>query len=383
MSDIRMMCPSASGLHRVAACPASWRMEQQCPDTESLAAESGTRIHQYLCDQSILLTDEEMETARGCQIILKSVADRWCGEAASWEVYSKETRRFLRRLLAPVFSGQEDVTLVTDDDRYLIADYKTGRIEPDPVESNMQLRGLAVLLAEELKQEGRSYESISAVIIQPWVTWSPCVVTYSPEDIREARTQVRAAVGRAMDENAQCVPSVSGCRYCKARGTCRALADQTEQLQVFDLPMTWSAKSPEQKRHLWRLAQMAKDAAADIERLVKADLRQGGVIPGLELKKGNTRRNLPDVLKAWEQLKGDLSAEQFIACCKVSITGLESRYHLARCNREGNDKLKKKDSKELFEALIEPAVSRSQDEASIVEITTIETQPSTPIQNHD
>lgn len=383
MSDVRMMCPSASGLHRVAACPASWRKEQECPEAGSPAADAGTRIHQYLCDQSILLTDEEMETARGCQIILKSVADRWCGEAASWEIYSKETRRFLRQGLAPIFSGQEDVTLVTDDDRYLIADYKTGRVEPDPVEVNMQLRGLAVLLAEELKQEGRPYESISAVIIQPWVTWSPCVVTYSPADIRDASAEVEVAVGRALSSDPTSIPTVSGCRYCKARGTCRALADQTEQLQVLGTPDMWARKTPEQKLETWRMAQMAKGLIADIERSVKSDLKQGVVIPGLELKKGNTRRNLPDVLKAWEQLKGDLSAEQFIACCKVSITGLESRYHLARCNREGNDKLKKKDSKELFEALIEPAVSRSQDEASIVEVTTIQPEPSTPIQNHD
>lgn len=370
MNDERLNLPSASTLHRVMQCPGSFRLEQQCPNQTNEHAERGTRIHQWLNDQSTHLTEDELDLAHSCEIVRNILLKEWCGNDIP-EVYSKETRLYLREGLVPIASGQEDITY-TCNDHFLIIDYKTGRIAPESVESNYQLRLLAVLLADDLDAMDVEWEDISCAIVQPSVTWSPCLVTYTREHIKAAKEEILEGLKASNQVDSPLIPSIEACRYCRAKAICPALVDKTRDLAVVqDLPKEWTTKEPEDKKALYDLSKMAVKCAEEIQRLIKEDLKAGEQIPGLTLKKGQSKRTV-DPSKAWEPLKFYLKPEDYIECCSLTIGQLQHKFHLARCKSLSNDKLTKKSSKELLDDLIKDAVTLNPVCSSIVEQNAIE-----------
>ena len=373
MSDERMNLPSASGIHRLVQCPASFLEAQKYPaDMAGEAAEKGTRIHQYLEDASIHLDEEELELALSCKRLLSKTTEIWARKfnVITHEDLVKEERLFIRRGLSIVATGKPDIVIAGCDDNgenhLLVVDYKTGNQAPESAESNYQLRTLAVALAEKLEEDGIAWETISCAIVQPLVTWEPCVVTYTQEHIEKSKEELLDAIEFASSEQARKHPSVSACKYCRARLNCDALTGGLAPTQAISIPEIWLSKTPEQKAELWRQAKLAKSLVADIEKLVKADLLQGGEIPGLALKEGKTMRSL-EAQNAFGVVSDMMTASEFAGCCKLSLTSFEKAFHNARCRQEGNAKLTKKSSKELLDARIEAIVKKTKSESTVVE----------------
>jgi hypothetical protein len=99
--------------------------------------------------------------------------------------------------------------------RALIIDYKTGRKESQAVADNLQLRTQAVLLHNARP----SLQSISAAIVEPWVSWSPERVEYDSKALAKARAEIQAIVIRA-DFRAGERNAGPWCEHCAARAYC-------------------------------------------------------------------------------------------------------------------------------------------------------------------
>ena len=66
-----------------------------------------------------------------------------------------------------MITGQADV-IARSGNRAIVIDYKTGRGETQPADSNAQLRGLAVLVALWYRSKGITLDSVRVAIVAPW-----------------------------------------------------------------------------------------------------------------------------------------------------------------------------------------------------------------------
>lgn len=213
MTDERENLPSASGMERIALCPGSWSLEQQCPvPPEGEDAASGTRIHEFLAGNNVELSEDESLTARLCA----EVAEPLLAGASS---IVRETRLWCSDGYKKRFSGKPDVIAFGDREATVI-DYKTGRGEVADSPHNLQLRALAVLV----KHNWPDLEKVRVAIVQPWASRRPIVTEYDADALDEADHQIGNIVADAMADNAPLRPGVQQCQYCRAKTICPALA---------------------------------------------------------------------------------------------------------------------------------------------------------------
>jgi hypothetical protein len=234
----------------------------QCPGKNALVAklegrglifeapypdrDAGLRIHAYLAAraldpganretlaQKFQLTPADLKTALKCEELRDALLADWAGFSAD-NVRSLSDLIIERRLWYPNrwagrFSGQPDYILIKGGEA-LIVDYKSGRKEAMPAADNLQLRAYAVLL----KAARPSLESISAAIVEPWVTWQPERVKYDQAALERAATEiegiVEATVTKAGERHAG-----AWCDYCPARGHCQEARDYVAAVYKFGI----------------------------------------------------------------------------------------------------------------------------------------------------
>ncbi len=312
--------PSASGLERLCLCPGSWQAEASCPEeAESADAAAGTRLHACMEHGSLPEDAAEAEAVAWCRRMEGELAAELLGD----EVSDRREARLWARDRA--FSGQPDAVYLADD-RALIVDYKFGRGEVASAPGNLQLAALAVLAGQAHPQ----VEEVFAAILQPFVSRDrPQVVRYSREDLQAAEAYLARAIEAAEAPGAVLRPGARQCRYCRAQAVCPAALREALSCEAV---VRWEALPPEARAELWRRAQLARRVADAVERRVKADLKAGSELPGLELAPGRTCFAVTDAQAAYVVLAEQLgiSAEEFAACCKVGITPLDRLVHVKR-----------------------------------------------------
>jgi hypothetical protein len=223
--DERQGLPSASSIHRLAACPGSWRLEKGQPDTVSAESESGTRIHAWLAGEDVSLTPEESELAEACVSQAERIIDCW----SEGMIYDTHHERRLWLEVSPgirVMSGQADLIAVAGR-RGIILDYKTGRGEVQDPTDNLQLRALAVLASLNL-----SLTEITVAIIQPLATSAPKLCKYTVQDLSFAHLELLRLIVESQKPDAPLIPGDRQCKYCKATLICPARRQQLDQLAL-------------------------------------------------------------------------------------------------------------------------------------------------------
>lgn len=377
-NDPRKGVPSASGMGRIAKYPGSFLLEKKFPNPTNEAAEKGTYLHKILEDllngkpypADISTEDHEFcETA--LRIKNKLVEEFSTNHGGTAALYSTEERVYMDDFFVCVLSGQWDAVFKVGN-KYLILDWKTGRVAPDPAEENMQLRALAVLLAEKLYAEGLPYEAIAVSIIQPWVTHSPDIVEYSLDDLTSSADQVlRIALG-AINENSPLNPSESACKYCRAKSGCPALKKEVvaQQQDTPSIRDFWMTYTQEEKSNAYNLACLAESWAASIKTRCREDMIAGKEIPGLKLKQGAKKRSVTDAQKAYSLLAEQLhcvTGEDFSACCNVKISELEKYVHKVRVSQtpEGTKAPIVKDTKSWMEEILSSVLEVKENQPSV------------------
>lgn len=345
--DARKGLPSASGIHRLINCPASWLREKGLPDVTSEAAEKGTRIHKWLEDEAaIVLDDDEMETALSCRELEEQVVLEWGFSPLQCE---REKRLWLNDFPFEVMSGAADAVYNDGEGNYLVIDYKTGRGAVPRADENYQLAALAVLVADNVND----LETIHCAIVQPLVSSSPVLVRYDKKDVEDAAEYFIGVIDAAQKVGGIAVPSESNCRYCKAFLTCKNVANTTSLAARSDITTEgWADYSDAKKLECYELAKLAEKWADMVNGYVRADLLEGTPINGLTLKRGACKRTITDGDACFELLPM-LSSKEFISCCSVKMSSLESVFAKAEQLKDKEAGIKPRTQKALKEELSE------------------------------
>ncbi len=321
MLDQRLGLPSASSIERLKLCPGSVRQSRGMPEfrtpEEIEWAESGDRIHLWLRAPGFIdLVTEELDIAKACweqrERLILDLYPNW--EFIDEKIIKTEHRMWLRRESgAHYFSGQTDWLAYMGDHTAIIADYKTNRGEQDAPDSNMQLRTLAVLAANE---KDWKVEQVYVSIIQP-LAGQPEVCVYKRSELIAAFRQIGEIIAATNKDDAPLNPGHKQCRYCPARINCPALAAVVERVARTNTADLAGMPAPQFEKALddCRAAETKiKLVKAKAKELLKID---PSFLPTYFLDGGKAVREVTDPggLFAFLVGKGWIDRELFIGKC--------------------------------------------------------------------
>lgn len=338
--DERHGLPSASGIERIALCPASWKRENVLPREEGGEdAKSGERIHSALAAWASgrfagvemelpisefcgALVEDEARTAEMCAESVERLVSEWLGndmldtaetiiERRMW-LYDEADRKLL--------SGKPDLVLIAGN-RALAIDYKTGRNAVATAAANHQLRTLALLSWQELED----IESIRVAIVQPWAG-KPTVCDYTGSDISQAWRELKSILAESENPMAVAVPGIEQCRYCRARTTCLEAQSYTLSISNAEIDERKGAiVTPEQIGILLDRCELAGKMIEAIRSKAKRMLEDGVEIPGWKLKPGAVRESVSDVQKVFARVSAlGVDAPTFSAACSITKKNLKN-----------------------------------------------------------
>ncbi len=325
MSDHAKLSPSKR--HRWAVCPGSIREEAKYPDdTSGSAAIDGTHSHTLLehCIKNGLsdpmdqvgekFADHEGEfvvdkdRAARVQTAIRFIRDRSMG--GLFPVISEQKVDPQHLLGRSDLSGTVDCQ-ITGDDWIEIIDYKDG-MGVVSAEGNMQLEQYAygVLAGYKLPVNGAyPFEYVRMTIIQPKLAvkgMNP--ITSHEVSVSDLLANLGTLVGQAAatdKPDAPLVPGDSQCKFCKAKGSCAALASnvmkevgimfQPTVINPMDVAQQSADKDPTtmddaQLRQIMEAAPLMRQLLDGVEKESLRRLKAGQAIPGLKLVNGRGSR---------------------------------------------------------------------------------------------
>jgi len=247
MTELAHAKLSASGAHRWIPCPGSIMLEDGISDTTSEYAEYGTAGHtlgqmcleegssalshkgKYLnitknYPKGFLVDDEMIEA-------VQQYVD-YCDGLDGQHKFI-ERRVDFSRWVPEGFGTSDYIKLDKNDEGQIIhcVDLKMGKGVRVSAKNNPQgmLYALGVINTMDMAFDFNDYDLVSIVIVQPRLDhideWSITVGNLK----QWAEEVVEPAARKAMDGTAEFSPGDKQCRFCKAKSTCKALAEQSLQ----------------------------------------------------------------------------------------------------------------------------------------------------------
>lgn len=301
---------SPSKFHRVMACPGSVREEARFPDQPSgPAAVDGTHTHTLLehviRGHGIVLGGElkdddgafivDQDRLDRVQLAIDYIAQRCEELGCNWSSVIPEQRVDPARWVGrDDMSGTCDVQIDTPSLLEII-DYKDGMGEV-AAEDNPQLILYALGALDKPVVEWP--DTIRMTIVQPKMalvgrdpisSWE-----VSAEELCMRIEQFKAAAAASDDPNAPLNPGESQCRFCKAKGNCKAETEyalksvglQFQQLAQGAAAVDANRLSDQQIREIVESAGLVKTMLDGVEEEATRRLNAGAVIPGLKLVRG-------------------------------------------------------------------------------------------------
>lgn len=365
LSDARGSLPSASRMTRIFNCPASFQLNAlETPET-SAAAEEGRMLHRvmelsvkYAYDSERAELDAILKSLNDEQMAAYQTAVKLVSESVLREhnAYNGDTMEtFEKRFWAAskLFSGQGDAVFTKDNGEATIVDYKFGRGEVEPAERNYQLAAMAVLLADNFDE----LRTIRAMIIQPRALDKGKRITecvYTMDDVDAAREAINAACKEAIEYAQPRQKCGYWCNYCPSAYRCKAAQNEIAKQYALATSTPQLAVGKHNAVEMFEKATVVKKLCDEILAAVKAwvqDNPDHGT--ALELSAGAKRSKLGDAGKIFDAVCGvGISPEEFVGCCDVGMTKLQSLYFAKR--KLANEKQTKKASdfevKDLLES---------------------------------
>lgn len=251
-----------SKAHRWMTCAASIHLEAGIPDTSSEFADEGTAAHELgaMCltegtdakaylGRIIRVGEREFTVDEDMAGHVQTYVDTVRSMAAGHELMVEQRVEFSDVVGVPDQFGTSDaVVLCADGEEIQVHDLKYGRgvkvdafvvwpddgREPAVHRPNEQMALYALGAIEEFGMVG-DFKRARLVIHQPRLDHvSEHVI--SVDDLREFAARAKAMAAKCMDIAATGIvgdedysPSDKGCRFCKAKATCPALAAKVQQ----------------------------------------------------------------------------------------------------------------------------------------------------------
>jgi hypothetical protein len=339
VSDHAKLSPSKRS--RWALCPGSIREEAKYPDTGSgPAAADGTHSHTLLehCIKNGLSDpmDQVGETFTDHEGEFKVDADRAARVKSAIEYIRERSMGGLLPVISeqkvdPEFLlGRDDLSGTVDcqilgPDWLELIDYKDG-MGIVTAEGNLQLEQYAygVLARLRLPVNGNyPFSTVRMTIIQPKLAMKGMKPITSHEvSVRDLMANMGTIISQAAATDAPDAPLVPGdsqCKFCRAKGSCSALANnvmkevgimfQPVVTETLDVAQQSADKDPStmddaQIRQIMEAAPLMRQLLEAVEKEALRRLESGGSIPGLKLVNGRGSR-------AWA-LPEDQMAEKLV-----------------------------------------------------------------------
>jgi hypothetical protein len=315
------------------ACPGSIREESKYPETTGPSAIDGTHTHTLLelCIKDDLadpmlrvgekLTDHEgefvvdAERARRVELAINYIRTRVKEYSGLFTVLAEQRVDPAHLVGRDDMSGTVDVQIFGGDTIELI-DYKDGMGVVE-VKDNPQLfqYALGVIAGMNLPVNGQyPYQWVRMTVIQPKLAMrnmEPITShTLHISEVLGKLGDIIVAAKATDDENAPLVPGDSQCKYCRAKGSCSALASNVMKevgvmfqptVQSFDIAQQAADKDPatmddQQIRQIMEAAPLMRQLLDSVEEEALRRLKGGKSIPGLKVVNGRGSRvwSLPE-----------------------------------------------------------------------------------------
>ena len=312
--DERRGLPSCSQFAALALCPGRHRATLGMEGETSEAAEKGNRIHAALETGDLsALAPEEKSLAESCKKQTEEVLAQWLDSlgAKAPDMVLRE-----KRLFAANYSGKADY-LALSDLSAIVVDYKTGRVEVDSAEINLQMRGLAALVRANFQ-----LETVLVAVVQP-LHGEPKLCKYNAHTLMQAAAQADLIAAVALMPDAPRRPGTA-CQYCPACGTARCPESIRAIVTVADIEQAVAQLDPPQLAEFLGKIEVAERAIRAARERAKGLLEADPeAIPGWVLRPGATRRTVTDTAAAANLLAAHIPPDAIMKSCNLSLGDLE------------------------------------------------------------
>lgn len=303
-----------STLPRVIACPASVKASRPFPNESTLAAEHGTRLHSF------------------AEVCLKArKLPRDFPADGEWAVYTPEDRdavteavEYVRDLLIeypgelfteidldlsvyfPGLRGSADVLIVYGR-TIIVVDFKFGRVKV--AASTPQLKAYALGALEWFVFQ--DFDDVVAAVVQPFAEHFERVEYTVPELQTWAAEVMVPALTDAFGPSPTYNPTPEACKYCRARGQCRArieahYAPTAALLDAVDRDLL----TPDEIGAILANADKFESTLNDVKAEAIRSLIKGQTIPGAKLVEATTKRKWTDPASTPQKLYEALIAKR-------------------------------------------------------------------------
>ena len=319
---------SPSGAHRWLVCTPSALLEQQFPDTTSEAAQEGTLAHELaeLKLRHYFFTTEFGKRKFNAAVKKLKENELWQDEMDGYtEEYLDYIKKTALSYTAPPYaaiekrvdlsayiphlegeepaSGTVDCSLIGGEILHVI-DFKYGK-SPDgrvSAERNPQLSLYALGIYEAFRIFYR-IERVKLTIVQPRLPDGISEWETSIEELLSFGEYVKKQAAMAIKGEGDFHPDEKTCRYCRAKGRCRARAEKNVQLAFapdFGKPPAL-LDNAELGRYLTQGADVAK-WLGDLQGVALSECLAGREVPGWKAVEGRGSREWTDMDEAFDKL---------------------------------------------------------------------------------
>lgn len=312
---------SASSAHRWLMCTPSARLEEQFPDTTSVAAKEGTLAHElaevkvrnYFYDVDFgkrkltnaikklkdneLWQDEMMGHTDAYLDVIKGIA-----LGLPSKPYTVIEKKVDLGAYVPDGFGTADCILIQGDTIHVI-DFKYGKGVPVSAEENPQMK-LYALGAYEAYKTLYPIQRFHLVIVQPRLPEGTSEWTCDLEHLLNFGEYVRSRAGLAIKGEGPFAPGEKQCRFCRAKAQCRARAEENVRLAFA------AGKKPPliSNEEVGEFLKQGEDVAKwlkDLQDYALTECLAGGEIPGWKAVEGRGSRDWTDMDRAFETLQAN------------------------------------------------------------------------------
>lgn len=315
MPDVHALL-SASSAERWINCPPSARLTENMPDTESPHAAEGTLAHSLA----------ELKIRKKFETMKKSEYDKRFKDIQKDPLYAPEmdghTDTYLDHILGvahgynrvkpyvvaekrldysayvPGGFGTCDCVMLCKNDLHIF-DFKYGKGVPVSAEDNPQLKLYAL---GALAEYGFLYDiqNVTLHIIQPRLD-SISSFPIGADELTAWGNSIRPAAELAYRGEGE-FKCGDHCRFCKAKATCRARAEDFFTLEASaELPK--ELLSDHEIGEVLERASRLKNWVSEVEEYVLSEILNGKSVEGWKAVEGRSNRRITDIDGAFEVLK--------------------------------------------------------------------------------
>lgn len=304
---------SASAAHRWLNCTAAPTLEAQFPDTVSPEAEEGTLAHALAeAKAAEAFLDEDSTKARAAimadelyQPEMEEYTDEYISilkdKAVGYPSYPRiaiEEKIDLSAFVPEGF-GTCDAIMIGGD-TITVIDFKYGKGVPVSSVHNPQMM-LYALGAYETYQMLFDIKTIEMMIVQPRIS-NNSVWSCTAEELLAFGEEVKVKAARAFSGEGEYSPG-DWCRFCKARSTCRARADNEVRMAFEEGYKTDPALLSNDE--IARYIKMGEDISSWLSDLTAYALNEcmaGREVKGYKAVHGRSSRDFRDMDEAFKTL---------------------------------------------------------------------------------